>query len=275
MNPPYFLFDIGASHTRIGLSFDGETLANTEIYPTPQSYVEGLNIIEQKAKNLIDGQLGGLVGGIAGPLNESHSMIVGAPNLPDWNNKPLVEDLERRISTKVFLENDTALVGLGEAVGGAGMGFGIVAYMTISTGVNGVLIVDQKIAPNRFGFEIGEQIVDLDKSYDNGSRTFEDLVAGSQFERRHGKKSYDISDPSIWEEEARLIAYGVNNMILFWSPDVVVLGGGVMKQVSLERVVSCLEQNLTIFPVLPQIKKAKLQDFGGLAGALHLTKSLR
>ena len=274
MKPPYFLFDIGASHTRIGISSDGETIANTEIYPTPQGFEDGVNSLEAKAKSLINGVPSALIGGIAGPLNGDKTMITAAPNLPNWNNKPLSEELTKRTGAKVFLENDTAMVGLGEAVKGAGRGFNIVAYMTISTGVNGVLVIDKKIAPNSLGFEIGKQIVDFDSSYDKDSRNFEELVAGSQFPRRHGREPYEVSDSNIWEEEARLIAFGVNNMILFWSPNVVVLGGGVMKHIALDRVVTHLEKTLTIFHILPQVKVGEVPDFGGLWGALHYTKSL-
>lgn len=275
MKLPFFLFDIGASHTRVGFSFDGENIVNTEIYPTPENFEAGINLLEQKAKSLVANQkANAIVGGIAGHLNLERTMVAYAPNLPDWNNKPLAEELMKRTGAKVFLENDTAMVGLGEAVKGAGRVFKIVAYMTVSTGVNGVLIVDKKIAPNSFGFEIGKQIIDFDSSYDKNARNFEDLVAGSQFPRRHGKESYEITNVDVWEEEARLIAYGVNNMILFWSPDIVVLGGGVIKQVPIDKVREKVSETLTIFGKLPQIKIAEIADFGGLFGALHYAKLL-
>src|SRR3989344_1931030 len=273
MKPPYFLFDIGASHTRIGVSMDGETIANTEIYPTPQDFGEGVNILTQKAKSLVSG-MSALIGGIAGPLNQGKTMITRAPNLPNWNNKPLGEELVKLTGAKVFLENDTALVGLGEAVKGAGRGFNIVAYMTVSTGVNGVRVVSQKIDTNALGFEIGKQIIDFDNTFDGEARVFEDLVAGSQFMRRHGKAAHEIDDAAVWEEEARLVAYGLNNLILFWSPEVVVLGGAVSKKIPLQSVIVNLQNMLTIFHELPQVRMAEIADFGGLWGALHWAKSL-
>lgn len=273
MKPECFLFDIGASHTRIGVSPDGANIINTEIYPTPQDFEEGVKVLSQKVASLASG-VSTMIGGIAGPLNREHTMITAAPNLPNWNNKPLSQELTKASGAKVFLENDTALVGLGEAVKGAGKGFNIVAYMTVSTGVNGARIVGGKIDVNALGFEIGKQIVDFDNTYDKEARNHEDLVAGSQFVRRHGMEAHQAEDPAVWEEEARLVAYGIHNLILFWSPEVVVLGGAVTKKIPLQSVIVNLQKTLTIFHELPLLKVAEIADFGGLWGALHWAKSL-
>jgi predicted NBD/HSP70 family sugar kinase len=273
MNPPYFLFDIGASHTRIGISHDGEKVESTQIYPTPQSFDEGVATLSQKMKQLGEG-LKYATGGIAGPLSPDKTMITGAPNLPDWNNKPFVAKLKEATGAEIKLENDTALVGLGESVDGPGKSFNIAAYMTVSTGVNGVLVLNKKIAPNARGYEIGNQLVDFDKTYDSDSNNFEDLVAGSQFERRFGAKAHEIHDPNVWNEEANLVSVGLTNLILFWSPEIVILGGSVAKSIPLDVLIEKTRERLTIFPTLPIIKKAELGDFAGLWGALHFAKSL-
>lgn len=275
MNLATFLFDIGASHTKIGVTRDGETIENTQIYPTPMVFEEGIATLTKKAIDICQEKVGMAIGGIAGPLNREKTMITTAPNLPDWNNKPLLEQMSKNLNTKVILENDTALVGLGEATKGPGNAFNIVAYMTISTGANGVLVVNKKIAPNAFGYEIGSQLVDFDHTYDKDSFDFEDLVAGSQFRRRFGSEAHQTTDPNIWKEEAHLVAVGLHNMILFWSPEIVILGGSLSKSIPLESVIENVTASLnTKYTQLPQIKKAELGDVGGLWGALHYAKSL-
>ncbi len=271
---PILLFDVGASHTRIGLTNNFETIDNAQMYPTPQDFDEGLGVLAEKAQAICGGKAKIAVGGIAGPLNREKTTISNAPNLPGYNDKDFVSALAKHLNCRVVLENDTALVGLGEAISGSGKGHKIAAYMTISTGVNGVLVVDGKIAPSVLGYEIGMQIVDMDKSYDSGSRVFEELVSGANFQRRFGKSAHEITDPNVWAEIARVVAYGLNNLILFWSPEIVILGGAVTRSIPLELVIENLEKTLTIFPELPQIKKAELGDFGGLWGALHLARSL-
>jgi predicted NBD/HSP70 family sugar kinase len=54
-------------------------------------------------------------------------MRINALNLPRWNGAALADDLEAALGTQVILENDTALVGLGEATVGAGKGAAVVA----------------------------------------------------------------------------------------------------------------------------------------------------
>lgn len=270
--PPYFLFDIGASQTRVGTSADGENIDNMQAYPTPSEFSEGVK--ELAAKVNAFGKFETLAGGVAGPMFSDKGSIINAPNLPDWNEKPLALELTRLTGAKVYLENDTALVGLGEAVKGAGMHFKIVAYVTVSTGVNGVLIIDKKIVPNVRGFEIGKQLVDFDATYDRDAKNFEDLVAGSQFKRRFGVYAHETDDPNIWAEEANLVSVGITNTILFWSPEIVVVGGSVANKIPLELLIENINKKMTIFSSLPLIKKAEIDTFAGLWGALHWVKSL-
>ena len=80
------------------------------------------------------------------------------------------------------MENDTALVGLGEATVGAGKGAAIVVYVTISTGANGARIVDGVLDRAAFGFELGEQLLGRAAS----AGTLEELVSGRAIQDRFG-----------------------------------------------------------------------------------------
>jgi len=267
----YLLFDIGASRTRITISNDGDTVGEPVIFETPKKYEDGIKIIYEKSKQL-GGDFGAAAGGIAGPINREKTMINNAPNLPDWCDKPLKNSLEEALGTKVNLENDTALVGLGEAVAGAGNNNSIVAYVTVSTGINGVKIVDKKIVKNFLGYEIGKQIVDFDESTIKGN--WENAISGSSLEKKYSKNPDEINDEKIWEDEVKLLAYGLHNVILFWSPEVLILGGGLMKKIAIEKVEEKLKEILTVFPILPEIKKSELGDVGGLYGALSYVKEI-
>lgn len=86
------------------------------------------------------------------------------------------------------------------------------------------------------------------------------------------KKPYDIpQDDPMWDQYAHLLAYGLNNTILHWSPNVVVLGGAMIvgdPSIPIDATRAYLENILKVFPELPDIKKAELEDFGGLYGAM-------
>lgn len=266
----YLLFDVGATKTRLVLSKDGKSFDEPKIISTSQDFQEGIVDLKKAAFELAGyTKIEAAAGGVAGTFNKDKTKLVHATNLPDWAGQELKKELERALNAPVFLENDTALVGLGEAIFGAGKEHDIVVYITISTGVNGVRVVDQKIDKSVASFEIGNQIINY-----KANLTLENAVSGSAMEKRFGKKPYEITDPKVWDEEARLLAYGLNNTILHWSPEVVVLGGSMMKEVGipLEQIKFHLKNILKIYPRHPAIKKAALGEFGGLWGALAFLK---
>lgn len=271
---------------RLAVSTDGVSFGEPQIVSTPQDFEEGIALFNQTARELIAGKpIKAVVGGIR-RLDSAKEKLVPDFRLPNWSGKPLKQKLEEAVSAPVYLENDTALVGLGEAVAGAGRNFSIVVYMTISTGVGGVRVVDKKIDASSFGLEPGHQIVDADWTVYPDLKEFaenknmgqlEAYISGTSIEKRFGKKPHDVTDEKVWDELARLLAYGLNNTIVHWSPDVVVLGGGMMKSpgISVENVKKHLKEILRIFPEHPEIKKAELGEVGGLHGALAYLKQLQ
>lgn len=270
---PYVLFDIGGTNTRVGVSHDGKTISSSEMFKTPKDFDSGVDAIVSTVNYLLKEEKPKIAaGGVAGPLTRDKSGTVNAPHLPGWSGRPLKIELSTKLGCEVYLENDTAMAGLGEAVFGAGKNSNIVSYLTISTGVNGIRVVDKKLEVSSLGFEVGHQIIDLDGSLRHAE--LEDLISGSALERRYGKRPQDITDPSIWEDVARFVAIGLNNLIVFWSPDIIVLGGSMMKKISIERVKMHLRNTLKMYPGLPEIVKGELADLGGLWGALHYLNSL-
>lgn len=260
---------------RIGVSDDGETITKSKIVPTPQDFNQGILVLKQTADELSGGEkITGVAGGVPGPLDKEKSMQVASAQLPNWIEKPLKTELKKAYNVVVHLENDTALVGLGEATKGAGRGKSIVAYLGIGTGVGGVRIVDQKIDKNSLGFEPGHQIIVADGNLCNcgGKGHLEAYVSGTYFPMLYHQKGEDITDPAIWDKISKYLAIGLNNTIVHWSPDIVILGGSVSASLPLEKVQLYLKEYLTIFPQAPEIVKATLYQDSGLYGALQLLK---
>lgn len=276
--PPFVLFDIGGTKMRFAVSLNGKNFDNSRIVPTPHSFNEGMSTFSQIVTELLSGKKANLaVGGIAGSLNIQKSEMYNSPHLPDWAGKPLKQEIGKITKCQVFLENDTALVGLGEAGVGAGKGYGIVVYITVSTGVNGVRVVNGKIDASVFGFEIGHQIIDFDSSsvyLHEGRGELEDYIGGSALEKKYKLPPLEITDSEIWEKAARSLAYGLNNTILHWSPEVIILGGSVAHKIPLEKTKMHLKDILQIFPEIPVIEAATLGEMGGIYGGLFYIKSL-
>lgn len=260
---------------RMGISLDGEKIDHHEIFPTPSSFDDALFVLDTFLKHHKQGTLAGVSGGVPGPLDSEKNKLVNAPNLPFWIGVHMGDRLKEQFNVPVFLENDTALVGMGEAVEGAGKGKRIVAYLGIGTGVGGVRIVDGEIDRNSLGFEPGHQIIDASSRFPDACGSLghlEAYVSGSAIVNIYDVSAEQLDNPKVFEDLARLLAVGINNVIVFWSPDVVVLGGSMMKRISIERVKHHLGEICTIFPNLPPLKLATLGDLGGLYGALVYLK---
>ena len=218
------------------------------------------------------------VGSIGGVMSKDKTKLANhanKPNLLDWENKHLKQRLEKELGCPVVLENDAAFGALGEAVFGAGKNYAIVAYITIGTGIGGARIVNQKIDENSLGFEPGKQIIDADGSIFPKLKppiTLEQVLGGLSIQRRKKMIPTDIEDPAFWKEMSYYLAIGLNDTIVHWSPDVVVLGGSISREFLPENISRELKKILTALPILPVIKKNQLEDLAGLYGALAFLK---
>lgn len=278
----YILFDIGGTKMRVVAADRNKFLGEPVVVTTPKDFDDGFATLKRIIDNLADEfeaenhAITAIVGGIAGPLDSDRTMLVKSPNLGGWVEHNIKKALHDAYHVPVNIENDAALVALGEAHFGAGMGKQIVAYLTISTGIGGARIIDGKIDRSSMGFEPGHQIIDPDNSLCPlcDGNDLEAYVSGTSIEKRFGVKPYEIHDPMIWDELAKFLAYGINNTIVYWSPDVVVVGGSMMREVGIpiEAVRKYLTEILKIYPNIPPVGKAELGDFGGLYGSLAFAR---
>jgi glucokinase len=266
------LADIGGTKMRIASSNEPSKFNEPTILETPQSYDEALALFIETAKSLVGSEaVSAVVIGVPAVLAPDKRSILKSQNLPQWSGHHFADDLEKALTTKVYLENDTALVGLGEAVHGAGKDASIVAYITVSTGVNGVRVIDGTIDRASLGFEIGGQYL----SHDDNLKTLEGLVSGSAVHEAQGVHPRELGADWIgWEDLARITAIGIHNTILHWSPDRVILGGSMFNEIgiSVESVKKHVDEIIKKFPHSPEIIHSTLHDEGGLYGGLARIK---
>jgi len=80
-----------------------------------------------------------------GPLDPEAGVVLLPPNLPGWRDVAIVEALGEALGRPIFLENDANAGALAEWNFGAARGLRHVAYLTMSTGVGGGLILDGQL----------------------------------------------------------------------------------------------------------------------------------
>ena len=92
-----------------------------------------------------------------GPLDSKKGIIMCPPNLPDWDNVPLVELTEKRLGIKTGLQNDANACALAEWRFGAGKGTINMVFLTFGTGMGAGLILDGRLysGTNDMAGEVG------------------------------------------------------------------------------------------------------------------------
>lgn len=262
--------DIGGTNIKVGI---GENGAEVKLHShakttTPQDYEAGL----QAVKELAQQQLGGgvpetIVLGIAGIMDKNHEVLVNAPNLPDWSGKNFKEDLENLFQAKVAIHNDALLAGTAEAVLGSGRGANVVGYVGIGTGVGGVKITAGQPEIYVSGSEPGHQLIQLNDEWVE----WEDLIASAGIKAHEGKDPNEIDDVEFWDNVAKITAVGLHNLALVWSPDVLIVGGGMVTNnlIPWEKVVNnYLDLSKKAVFTLPSLVQATLGETSGLLGGI-------
>jgi predicted NBD/HSP70 family sugar kinase len=263
------LFDIGATRTRLALATDADQFAEILTFETDPS-TNGIKALIVKIRGLIkERSLAGIVGGIAGQINRQTAILFHATNLPHWNGIAIGKLLSQAFDCAVIIENDTSVVGLGEAVFGAGKGYKIVMYETVSTGVNAARITAGVIDANAHGTEVGAQLI---LGPDGTLTSLEAATGGAALERRFGCPPRELALQGLWRSEAKLLAFGLFNSLLHFSPDVVIFGGSMMHDIEISDIQSELMKLPRIWPAPIKLIPASLSDNGGLFGALALAQ---
>lgn len=274
----YLVFDIGGTKTRVAVTNDLETFIDHVSFKTPVKPEDGVKKIIDAVKELCDCEIKGIAGGIRGRLNEEKTAMENDGVLKKWAGYPIVDKLKKAFKCEVFLENDAAIAGVGEAVFGAGKGLEIVAYHTVSTGVGGAKIENGEIDDASVGFEPGRQILDIDRTVlgEDIEPTLENLVSGTAVGERFNCKAYEIpQSDTLWDELAEYLAQGLRNTILYWSPDVIVLGGSMIigdPRIEIDPIRKYTVEALDGFVEAPLITIAKLGDEAGLYGGMAILK---
>jgi glucokinase len=93
---------------------------------------------------LSDKTLKGVGIGIPGYILMEQGIVVGAPNLPEFVDYPVRDEIEKRLGTRVVLENDANAAAIGEKWFGAGRDVDDLVMLTLGTGIGGGIILGGK-----------------------------------------------------------------------------------------------------------------------------------
>ncbi len=259
------VFDIGGTKLRVAMA-EGHILGEIKKVPTPLDLSETIRTLTEIAQSF-NVPLERAAGCIPAQIHKERG-VYDANNRPLWEGRHMDRELAEVLQMPVRIENDCAVIGLGEREEGAGKGSSRMAYVTVSTGVGAALIVDGDIvAPD--GFFFGHTRVH--------NTELELLVSGTAIKKKFGIEPKDLDSLEERNALAEILAEGLVTLVETWSPDTIVLGGSMIvgiNPIPLERVASELAERLVMHPNLPAVKMAQLGDNGGLVGSAILAEKL-
>lgn len=228
--------------------------------------------------------------GSFGPLNldrksKQYGMITSTPKR-DWQYYSIVSEFEKLLQIPVALDTDVNVAALGEATWGAAKDDQVALYITIGTGVGVGVFIENKLLHGLVHPEAGHILLARreDDTYQGAcpfhKNCMEGLVSGPAIQGRWGRKAEELSDnATVWEMESDYIAQALANYIMTYSPNHIILGGGVMHQKELfpmiHRKVRKYLGGYIVHPLLGEqieryIVPPLLGDDAGIKGALKL-----
>ncbi len=242
-----------------------------------------------------------------GPLDPFDGVIREAPNIPGWIDMPLRQRLEDHFHVPVTLGNDANLAALGEWQFGAGQGHHHLIYITVSTGIGGGVICDDRLllGVNGLAAELGHVTILPDGPMCGCGQPghLEAISAGPAIARWAEEQLCKgiptrlpcnqpltakivgeaalAGDPlaiSAVERAAYYLGMALANYLHIFNPTILIIGGGVSQLGSL--LMNPLRAAIEKFTLSRYylehltLTRAALGDEAGLIGALALARSL-
>lgn len=190
-----------------------------------------------------------------GPLDSQKGLILSPPNLPGWDEVPIVKYFENEFHVPVHVQNDANACAYAEWKYGAGKGTRNMVFMTFGTGLGAGIIVDGKLysGTNDNAGEIGHiRLAPTGPVGYNKEGSAEGFCSGAGMTKlariRAAEKGVALPDDfntkelfrrvdegdefctSVFRESAEKLATILAYTIDILNPEVISLGGVFMRQ---------------------------------------------
>ncbi len=223
------------------------------------------------------------------PRSPTWGYVTSTPK-PGWRNVALAPVVRERLGVPVAFDHDVGVAALGEHRWGAGRHARALCYVTIGTGIGAGLLIDGTPWHGLIHPEVGHLRIPHPRERDPfpGScpmhgDCWEGLACGPAIEKRWGAAGDELPDDHpAWELEAEYLALGILSIVSVFSPERIVVGGGVMERAGLLAMVRARLRELVAgyleTPLLGQdidsfLVPPALGDRAGVLGAIALAES--
>ena len=208
---------------------------------------------------------------------------------PGWRDTPLLPPMRDELGVPALIDTDVNAAALAEWKLGAARGLESCMYVTVGTGIGAGLVIENNLVHGLVHPELGHMLLCPQPDdqtpvgfcpYHRGC--LEGLASGPAMEKRWGVKAYELPpEHEAWDLEADYLAQMCANAICAFSPQKIILGGGVMQQKHLfplirRKTLSLLNGYIQSEEILEHIDRyivePGLGTRSGATGALLLAK---
>lgn len=218
------------------------------------------------------------------PKAEKYGYITTTTKLA-WRNFDFLGSMKNALQCPVGFDTDVNGSVLGEVTFGQAKGKSCALYLTIGTGIGAGIYIEGKLLHGMLHPEAGHVLITRKETdiYEGKcpyhKNCLEGLASGPAIEGRYGKKATDLAEEEdVWDLEADYIAQALTGYILTLSPEIIILGGGVMHQMQLfplirKKVTEYLGGYVNteeLSDMEDYIVPASLHDDQGIMGCLEL-----
>lgn len=207
--------------------------------------------IELQTSNFKHQTIGAIGISCGGPLDSKRGVIMSPPNLPGWDDVPVVDFFKERFGVPVSVQNDANACALAEYLYGSGRGVKNLVFMTFGTGLGAGIIIDGKLysGANDNAGEIGHiRLAPTGPVGYNKEGSAEGFCSGAGIARLAKiRKGLDLTtkemfarvragDPDcteVFRESAEKLAAILAFTIDILNPEVIALGGVFMRNADL------------------------------------------
>jgi predicted NBD/HSP70 family sugar kinase len=281
--PLFIGLDIGGTKCMAAAAnADGAILKRSAPQKTPLPLNEGLAMLHAMIAELAGHEkIAGIGAAIGGPLDWKTG-VVSPLHQPQWRNVPLKQIMEQRWGCPFNVDVDTNVAALGEYAHDPQKPARFF-YLTVSTGVGGGFLVNGQIYRGQNGThpEAGHQSIPFRCAHPDkvacecgAPDCLEALVSGNGIRRIYGKPAENLNEHE-WAEVTYNLAQGLRNVVVFYAPEVIALGGGVATgrgQRLIDEISTILKKHLHLVP-MPIVRLSTLGYDTALYGALVLARA--
>lgn len=167
----------------------------------------------------------------------AYGSITSTPKLK-WQNYPMRKALKEGLHVPVGFDTDVNAAALAESALGAAKGLKSCMYVTVGTGIGAGIVAEGHLVHGLVHPELGHMFL-RPLQQDPAPAGFcpyhesclEGLACGPAMEKRWGRPARELPlDHPAWVLEAAYLAQMCANAVVCFSPEKVILGGGVMQQ---------------------------------------------